>query len=283
MSTLSFERGTAFTVDQVQLSSTVERLIEIARQRGLLDDDEIVRGVRRRPGPTSPRCERSPMSASPATCAHRFPAPRDRSSSSTGPTSASASRGWRSRSSGPDRWRSPTTTMAVGPTATWPRSRTRSAVAPPRSNATSSPSECSGCPADGSPPVKRAGRDHLVGRPVPRRHRPDPAHPCSSSTTRRTSTRRHGRRRRSWDGSRWDFPRMLPASAAASPTRRWCSARSAGRWRVVRSSRRRWRHGWPPSGVTPSWPRPLARGQRVALGLLGAGRLDRFGFGRGRR
>jgi alkylation response protein AidB-like acyl-CoA dehydrogenase len=43
MSTLSFERGTAFTVDQVQLSSTVERLIEIARQRGLLDDDEIVR------------------------------------------------------------------------------------------------------------------------------------------------------------------------------------------------------------------------------------------------
>ena len=43
MSTLSFERGTAFTVDQVQLSSTVERLIEIARQRGLLDDDEIAR------------------------------------------------------------------------------------------------------------------------------------------------------------------------------------------------------------------------------------------------
>ena len=34
MSTLSFERGTAFTVDQVQLSSTVERLIEIARPEG---------------------------------------------------------------------------------------------------------------------------------------------------------------------------------------------------------------------------------------------------------
>ena len=34
MSTLSFERGTAFTVDQVQLSSTVERLIEIASPEG---------------------------------------------------------------------------------------------------------------------------------------------------------------------------------------------------------------------------------------------------------
>jgi alkylation response protein AidB-like acyl-CoA dehydrogenase len=31
MSTLSFERGTAFTVNQVQLSSSVERLIELAR------------------------------------------------------------------------------------------------------------------------------------------------------------------------------------------------------------------------------------------------------------
>ncbi len=33
MSTLSFERGTAFTVSQMQLSSNVERLIEIARSR----------------------------------------------------------------------------------------------------------------------------------------------------------------------------------------------------------------------------------------------------------
>ena len=57
MSTLSFERGTAFTVNQVQLASTVERLIEMARQRGLLDDDEIARASRR-PAPTSPRCGR---------------------------------------------------------------------------------------------------------------------------------------------------------------------------------------------------------------------------------
>jgi alkylation response protein AidB-like acyl-CoA dehydrogenase len=45
MSTLSFERGTAFTVDQVQLSSTVERLIEVAREKGLLGDEEIARAL----------------------------------------------------------------------------------------------------------------------------------------------------------------------------------------------------------------------------------------------
>ena len=55
-------------------------------------------------------------------------------------------------------------TTAAGPTATWHRRAARSAVARPRSNATSSASECSGCRADGSPPVSRAGRDHLVGR-----------------------------------------------------------------------------------------------------------------------
>jgi len=47
MSTLSFERGTAFTIDQVQLSSTVERLIELARQRALLGDDEIAYSLAR--------------------------------------------------------------------------------------------------------------------------------------------------------------------------------------------------------------------------------------------
>jgi alkylation response protein AidB-like acyl-CoA dehydrogenase len=41
MSTLSFERGTAFTIDQVQLSSTVERLIELASARSMLGDEEI--------------------------------------------------------------------------------------------------------------------------------------------------------------------------------------------------------------------------------------------------
>jgi len=47
MSTLSFERGTAFTIDQVQLSSTVERLIELARDRALLGDDEIAYALAR--------------------------------------------------------------------------------------------------------------------------------------------------------------------------------------------------------------------------------------------
>jgi alkylation response protein AidB-like acyl-CoA dehydrogenase len=51
MSTLSFERGTAFTLNQVQLSSTVERLIELAGERvdahgrPLLDDHEIARSL----------------------------------------------------------------------------------------------------------------------------------------------------------------------------------------------------------------------------------------------
>jgi alkylation response protein AidB-like acyl-CoA dehydrogenase len=47
MSTLSFERGTAFTIDQVQLSSTVERLIELARDRAQLADDEIAHSLAR--------------------------------------------------------------------------------------------------------------------------------------------------------------------------------------------------------------------------------------------
>jgi len=53
MSTLSFERGTAFTVNQVQLSTTVERLIVLAREhadgrgRPLLDDEEIRRALAR--------------------------------------------------------------------------------------------------------------------------------------------------------------------------------------------------------------------------------------------
>ncbi len=47
MSTLSFERGTAFTIDQVQLSSTVERLIELARDRGRLGDDEVAYSLAR--------------------------------------------------------------------------------------------------------------------------------------------------------------------------------------------------------------------------------------------
>jgi alkylation response protein AidB-like acyl-CoA dehydrogenase len=47
MSTLSFERGTAFTIDQVQLSSTVERLIELARDRSMLGDDEIAHSLAR--------------------------------------------------------------------------------------------------------------------------------------------------------------------------------------------------------------------------------------------
>lgn len=48
MSTLSFERGTAFTASQVQLASTIDRLIEMARERvgadgrtPLIADDEI--------------------------------------------------------------------------------------------------------------------------------------------------------------------------------------------------------------------------------------------------
>jgi alkylation response protein AidB-like acyl-CoA dehydrogenase len=51
MSTLSFERGTAFTVHQVQLATVVEDLIELARDRTgrsgrrLIDDDELARDL----------------------------------------------------------------------------------------------------------------------------------------------------------------------------------------------------------------------------------------------
>jgi alkylation response protein AidB-like acyl-CoA dehydrogenase len=50
MSTLSFERGTAFTVSQVNLAETVEHLVELARERvgpdgrrPAIADDEIAR------------------------------------------------------------------------------------------------------------------------------------------------------------------------------------------------------------------------------------------------
>jgi alkylation response protein AidB-like acyl-CoA dehydrogenase len=42
MSTLSFERGTAFTVSQVQLASSVERLIEMARSRTSVDGRAVI-------------------------------------------------------------------------------------------------------------------------------------------------------------------------------------------------------------------------------------------------
>ena len=42
MSTLSFERGTAFTVSQVQLSSSVERLIEMAGSRKSVDGRRVI-------------------------------------------------------------------------------------------------------------------------------------------------------------------------------------------------------------------------------------------------
>lgn len=51
MSTLSFERGTAFTINQVQLADDVERLIEVATSRmgpngrPLINDEEIARGL----------------------------------------------------------------------------------------------------------------------------------------------------------------------------------------------------------------------------------------------
>jgi alkylation response protein AidB-like acyl-CoA dehydrogenase len=53
MATLSFERGTAFTVNQVQLSSAVEHLIEVARSRKsingrpVIDDDSIAHRLAR--------------------------------------------------------------------------------------------------------------------------------------------------------------------------------------------------------------------------------------------
>jgi alkylation response protein AidB-like acyl-CoA dehydrogenase len=53
MSTLSFERGTAFTINQVQLSSSVEQLIGLAtvtkdaRGRRLLDDEEVAHSLAR--------------------------------------------------------------------------------------------------------------------------------------------------------------------------------------------------------------------------------------------
>jgi alkylation response protein AidB-like acyl-CoA dehydrogenase len=42
MSTLSFERGTAFTVSQVQLASSVERLIELARSRRSINGRPVI-------------------------------------------------------------------------------------------------------------------------------------------------------------------------------------------------------------------------------------------------
>jgi alkylation response protein AidB-like acyl-CoA dehydrogenase len=42
MSTLSFERGTAFTVNQVQLTSAVEHLIEVARSRKSLNGRPVI-------------------------------------------------------------------------------------------------------------------------------------------------------------------------------------------------------------------------------------------------
>jgi alkylation response protein AidB-like acyl-CoA dehydrogenase len=42
MSTLSFERGTAFTISAVQLSSSVERLIDIARSRKSIDGRPVI-------------------------------------------------------------------------------------------------------------------------------------------------------------------------------------------------------------------------------------------------
>ncbi len=53
MSTLAFERGTAFTTYQVQLASTVDRLIEIAKTRPgpngrpLIQDEELARSLAR--------------------------------------------------------------------------------------------------------------------------------------------------------------------------------------------------------------------------------------------
>jgi len=44
MSTLSFERGTAFTASQTKLAETVEQLIELAHQRGIADD-EVARNL----------------------------------------------------------------------------------------------------------------------------------------------------------------------------------------------------------------------------------------------
>jgi len=42
MSTLSFERGTAFTISQVQLASSVERLIEMARRRTSINGTPVI-------------------------------------------------------------------------------------------------------------------------------------------------------------------------------------------------------------------------------------------------
>jgi alkylation response protein AidB-like acyl-CoA dehydrogenase len=42
MSTLSFERGTAFTLSQVQLATSVERLIELARSRRSIDGRPVI-------------------------------------------------------------------------------------------------------------------------------------------------------------------------------------------------------------------------------------------------
>ena len=64
MSTLSFERGTAFTVDQVRLATVVEDLIDLAKQRSGPTDGARRSKTTRSPagwrpcGPRSPRCGR---------------------------------------------------------------------------------------------------------------------------------------------------------------------------------------------------------------------------------
>jgi alkylation response protein AidB-like acyl-CoA dehydrogenase len=45
MSTLSFERGTAFTLNQMLLSEAIEELIAMVKDRGGLDDAEVSRAL----------------------------------------------------------------------------------------------------------------------------------------------------------------------------------------------------------------------------------------------
>ena len=65
MATLSFERGTAFTANQVRLAKVIEDLIDYARdhvgpdgRRPAIADDEIARRLASAFAPRSPRCAR---------------------------------------------------------------------------------------------------------------------------------------------------------------------------------------------------------------------------------
>ncbi len=94
MSTLSFERGTAFTLHQVQLAAAVESLIEVARShrsingRPVIDDDAIAQRLARARADVAALRALTYLGDLEERGARPSPDPRGRCSSFTTPTSA---------------------------------------------------------------------------------------------------------------------------------------------------------------------------------------------------